>query len=72
MEGTLHSAGNGDKYEEQTPESRKAQGKKHAGTIASGKQQQKYRETIKPSNLLGMPIDVLYGVCRSLLCSCVP
>ena len=71
MEETLPSTGNGGKHEEQTPEPRKTRGKKRAKTTASGKQQQKCNETVKPSKLLGMPIDVLYEVCRSLLCSCV-
>ena len=48
MEETLPSAGNGNKYEEQTS------------------------EPVEPSKLLGMPIDVLYGVCRSLPCSYAP
>ena len=70
-EGTPPSAGNGDEYEERTPEPRKTRGTKRAKTTAGGKQQRKHHKKAKLSRLPDMPIDILYEVRRALSCACV-
>ena len=71
-EGNPPPAGSGDEHEEQTPDSRKTRGKKHAETATGVKQQRESRETAELLRFLNMPIDIFHEVNRSLLYSRVP